>query len=696
ALMAALCLGVIGVSLVYRGQRFHYVVYVAYYAVTFWVILLNLMNRLTPEYALGLIVVVSIISAAFREQQHLLLYVLTTLAAFLFTTAFVSLPLMSPLLVASYLGVVCALSYLVLGARLATQAELAASEERYALAAIGANDGLWDWDLRTGRVYYSPRWKAMLGYREDEVEDSPGEWFDRIHSEDAAQVAARIESYRRGAAQHFEIEHRMLHRDGDYRWMLSRGVALAGRDGTSSRMAGSLSDITERRRAEEQLLHNALYDALTGLPNRALLMDRLELAVRRNKRHPESTFAVLFVDLDRFKVVNDGLGHAVGDELLIAVGKRVGTVLRQQDTVARLGGDEFVILLEDIAEVGEATRIADRVLEELERPFDASGYEIFTSASIGIAIGGGDAHAAELVRDADTAMYRAKAEGKSRVALFGAEMHAEAMARLNREADLRRALERDEIRIHYQPIVALDTGRLAGFEALARWEHPDRGLLYPGEFIPLAEETGMIVPIGARILRVACEQFCAWLDGLGAERPLTLSINLSARQFGHPNLLREIDEVLQETGLDPAMLQLELTESLLMRDAEATVAALAQLRSRGIRLAIDDFGTGYSSLSYLQRFPIATLKIDRSFVRGLTPVSNQSQLVETMMSLARGLGMSVVAEGVETEEQLAELRRLGCLRAQGFLFAQALEPIAAAALIADSSFRWTRETAGVG
>ncbi|MBV9773590.1 MAG: EAL domain-containing protein [Gemmatimonadetes bacterium] len=694
AVLTLCCLGVFGATFWYRGWRFHYLAYTVYYVITLWVVQLTYLNRMIPEYALGLVVVVSAVSAAFREQRHLLWYVLVTQAAFCGAAALIPDPRMNPVLVASYVGAVCLLSYIVIGSRLAAQEELSASEERYALAAVGANDGLWDWDLRAGRVFYSPRWKEMLGYGEGEVGDSPEEWFGRIHPDDAPQVAARIESYRRGAAAHFEIEHRMLHRDGEYRWMLSRGVALGDAEAGSTRMSGSLTDVTQRRRAEEQLLHNALYDALTGLPNRALLMDRLELAVRRSRRRRDSTFAVLFVDLDRFKVINDGLGHALGDELLVAVGRRLEVGLRQEDTVARLGGDEFVVLLESVADAGEATRVAERILEELGQPFAPGGYEVFTSASIGIAMGGDGHRAAELVRDADTAMYRAKAEGKGRVALFDDRMHAEAMARLHLEADLRRALERDEIRVHYQPIVSLGNERLAGFEALARWEHPEKGFLQPGEFIPVAEETGLIVPLGMRVLRDACRQLREWLDTRAVDHGLTLSVNLSPRQFAHPNLLHEIDEVLRETRLDPATLQLELTESVLMRDAESTVAALGQLRARGIRLAIDDFGTGYSSLSYLQRFPIGTLKIDRSFVRGITPGSNQSELVQTMVSLARSLGMNVVAEGVETEDQVAEVRRLGCGNAQGFFFARALDPAAAAALLAEGTHRWAGAAAG--
>ncbi|HEX7242875.1 MAG TPA: EAL domain-containing protein, partial [Longimicrobiaceae bacterium] len=683
--LALVCAAVFATSYVYRRPGFHFVLYAAFYLITLWVVQLTIRNHLAPGYALGLVVVVSAISAAFRAQRHLLWYVGVTLAEFLVGTFVVPSPRMSPLLVASYVAAVCILSYIVIGSRLAWQAELAASEERYALAAQGANDGLWDWDLRADRVYYSPRWKAMLGYAEEEVGDGPSEWFGRIHPDDAAQVASRIDSYRRGATPHFEIEQRMLHADGEYRWMLSRGVALAGGDGSSSRMAGSLTDVTERRRAEEQLLRSALFDALTGLPNRALLTDRLERAVRRSRRVPHDPFAVLFLDLDRFKVINDGLGHAAGDELLVAVARRLEATLRQQDTVARLGGDEFVLLLEEVGDASEATRVAERVLRQLEGPFTVGASEVYTTGSIGIAMGSGDSHPADLVRDADTAMYRAKAEGKSRTALFDARMHAEATARLTLEADLRRALERDELRVHYQPIVSLESGRLTGFEALVRWEHPERGLLAPYAFIPVAEETGLIVPIGALVLRQACLQLRAWREALPGAGRLTLSVNLSVRQFAHPTLLQDVDEVLRETGTDPATLQLELTESLLMRDAESTVALLAQIRARGIRLAIDDFGTGYSSLSYLQRFPIGTLKIDRSFVQGITPGSNESELVQTMLALARNFSMNVVAEGVETEEQLTELRRLGCGHAQGFLFARALEAGAARALIEEDA-----------
>ena len=440
-----------------------------------------------------------------------------------------------------------------------------------------------------------------------------------------------------------------------------------------------IHDVTDRKRAEMQLLHNALHDVLTGLPNRALFLDRLERLLSQSRRHKTHRFAVLFMDLDRFKVINDSLGHLIGDELLIAIARRVESCVRQGDTVARFGGDEFALLLDDITDIGDATRVAERIQAELGTGFNIQGHEVYTSASIGIAInspayeGPGD-----LLRDADTAMYRAKAEGRARYEVFDREMHLHAVSLLQLETDLRRALERDEFVLHYQPIVALDSGTLTGFEALVRWNHPIRGLLPPADFIPLAEETGLIVEIGWWVIREACRQLRSW-DPAAAD--LSVAVNLSARQFRQPDLLEKIDAILTETGLDPQRLKLEITESVVMSNAHTSTEMLRSLRDRGVRLCIDDFGTGYSSLSYLHSFPVDTLKIDRSFISTVDEQGSTVELIETIVALSRILGMEAVAEGVETAQQLEMVRRLGSNYAQGYHLSVPLDPEAAGGLI---------------
>jgi diguanylate cyclase (GGDEF)-like protein len=387
------------------------------------------------------------------------------------------------------------------------------------------------------------------------------------------------------------------------------------------------------------------------------------------ERHGDYRYAVLFLDCDRFKVINDSLGHVLGDELLIRIGQRLGTCLRTGDTVARLGGDEFAILLDDVKDAGDATRVADRIETELASPFMLEGHEVFTSASIGIALSTPSyARPEEVLRDADTAMYRAKSGGRSRYEVFDREMHAQAVEQLTMETDLRRAIERKEFELHYQPIINLATGELDGFEALLRWQHPTNGTVMPLDFIPLAEETGLIVVIGQWAIRTACTQMMDWLSRYPQYGHLTMSINLSSRQFAQPDLIEQIDRILTETGCPPQNLKLEITESTVMRDAAQASEMLQLLQSRGISLCIDDFGTGYSSLSYLQKFPVNTLKIDRSFINQLDDDTSCVDLIETIVALSRVLGMSAVAEGIETPEQLELVRRLGSHLAQGFYF----------------------------
>ena len=563
------------------------------------------------------------------------------------------------------------------------QEALRESEERYALAARGANDGLWDWNLLTGAVYFSPRWKAMLGFQENEIEDRLEEWLDRIHDADRDRVKQEIDAHQKGLTPHFESEHRLLHKDGGFRWMLSRGLAVHDATGKTLRMAGSQTDITERK----------VSDPLTGLPNRLLFIDRLGRLIRHSKRHKDHLFAVLFLDLDGFKMINDSLGHLIGDQLLVGVAARLEKCLRSSDTVARLGetftvarlgGDEFTILLDDIKEPADANRAAERLMKALAPPFVLAGKEIFTSISIGIAMSNTAYEEPEdLLRDADTAMYRAKSLGKARFEVFDADMRASVMARLQLETDMRRALERHEFRNVYQPIVALDSGRIVGFEALMRWQHPTRGMIGPEEFIFVAEETGLIRDLGWWSLREACRQMSTWRTRSKAYLDLTMSVNVSAKQLLQPHLVDEMSKLLRETALPPEALKLEITESAVMADPAAAAEMLQHIKSLGVRLAIDDFGTGYSSLSYLHRFPLDTLKIDRSFISGAAEGSEGMEIARTIMPMAKNLRLDVVAEGVETIEQVGLLRRLQCKYAQGYYFSKPLAPEEVPPLLAE-------------
>jgi diguanylate cyclase (GGDEF)-like protein/PAS domain S-box-containing protein len=548
-----------------------------------------------------------------------------------------------------------------------TERDLRASEERYALAAQGANDGLWDWNLRTNRLYFSPRWKSMLGCEEEEFSNDPDEWFRRIHPEDIDRLRSEIATHLDGLTPHFESEYRILHNDGSSRWMLSRGLAIRDSNGKAYRMAGSQTDITERKQAEEQLLHDAFYDSLTGLPNRALFMERLTSAVKHLQRRETYAFAVLFLDLDRFKVANDSVGHLLGDQLLVAVARRLESCLRGGDMVARFGGDEFAILLDDISGLRDATRVADRIQNELTLPFNLQGQEVYTTASIGIALSEKDYESPEeLIRDADMAMYKAKSRGKSRYEIFEKVMHTRAVALLQMEADLRRALEREQLVIHFQPIVSLPTGHIVGAEALVRWNHPQRGLMHPLEFIPLAEETGLIVPIGEWILSKACLQNTIWHES-GFDQ-LRVAVKFLARQFLQKDLPARIIQRLSETKLSPNFLEIEVTESNVMENADTMIQMLKELKENGVQLSIDDFGVGYSSLNLLKRYPIDTLKIKRSFVRGIATDLNDSAIITAVITLAHSLKLRVTAEGVESREQLELLRSLGCDEVQGYYF----------------------------
>ncbi|MEO1146179.1 MAG: EAL domain-containing protein [Cyanobacteria bacterium J06638_22] len=556
--------------------------------------------------------------------------------------------------------------------RRTNEAALRESEERYALAVQGANDGIWDWNLRTGEVYFSPRWKAILGYGDAELPNTLEMWFDCVHANDLDAFKRAINQHISGETKNLEHEHRMRTKTGEYRWVLTRGLAVQDESGQANRLAGSQTDITERKQIEEQLLHDALHDALTGLPNRALLMDRLIHTIEVARRGTDYLYAVLFMDIDRFKVINDSLGHMQGDKLLMAIARRLTTCIRPGDTVARLGGDEFVVLLESIRDSSAALTIAERIQTTLEEPIYLDNHEVFITSSIGLALGGKQYYAAEdLLRDADTAMYRAKAKGRARYEIFDPGMHQQAVALLQLENDLRRAINRQEFFLEYQPIISLRDFRLVGFETLMRWQHTTRGRIPPKDFIPVAEETELIVPLERWAIRHACEQLEQWHATYDIAKSLVVHINLSGQHFDE-GLVAEMRSLLADIPIPPEAINLEITETMLMQNAETAVSLLNRLKDLNLRLSIDDFGTGYSSLSYLHRLPIDTLKVDRSFVNKLDTDPEQVAIVRTIMTLAWNLGIEVIAEGVETIKQQAQLNALQCDYAQGFYFSRPL------------------------
>jgi diguanylate cyclase (GGDEF)-like protein/PAS domain S-box-containing protein len=551
--------------------------------------------------------------------------------------------------------------------------DLSLSEERYSLAVRAANDGIWDWDLATGQIYFSPRWHAILGRPEQAADEDPAAWFDLVHSGDVLRLRGAIEAHLDGRTPHLQSEHRMRHADGTWRWVMTRGLAIRGVDGRPTRMAGSLSDITDRRIAQLRLQHDALHDTLTGLPNRTLFMDRVNQILQRSIRDPQTGCAVLFLDIDRFKLVNDSLSHAVGDNLLIALAGRVAAALRPGDTVARLGGDEFTVLLEDVCAPEDATVVADRILHSLDEAFEIDGNELFVTASMGISLSSPGLGSADLMRNADIAMYDAKRCGRSRSAVFDESMHRRVVDRLARETELRQVVECSLLGIHYQPIIDLATGQICGLEALARWP-ADWPHVAPAEFITIAEETGVIGALGQQVLRRALETLAAWrADGLISDE-VCMSVNLSGRQLDDPGLAEQVRAAINSASLPPNALKLEITESTLMQEIERTQHVFSEVCGSGVGLHLDDFGTGYSSLTALHRFPVDALKIDRSFVSTISCNGEESNdvIVRSTVALAHSLGLPVIAEGIEGPDQLRRLRSLGCEFGQGYLFSKAL------------------------
>lgn len=520
----------------------------------------------------------------------------------------------------------------------------------------------------------------IVGRREDEL---LGMNFQALtHPDDLAQTAVSLQHMlEKGDIETRQFETRYAHREGQTVWVLMSASVVRDINSSPAHYIFQVQNITDRKRAEERLVHDAFHDALTGLPNRALFMDRLSIAFKRRKRNSGSQFAVLFLDVDCFKVINDSLGHLIGDQMLIDVSGRLTSILRSNDSAARLGGDEFVMLIDDLGDVGEATKIAERLRQELSEPLHLGEQEVRPSVSIGIAMSSEQYQSPEeMLRDADTAMYEAKKCGRGNYQIFEPAMHERALRVLRLETDLRRAVECEEFSLFYQPIVDLQSHGIVGFEALVRWNHAARGLVSPAEFIPAAEETGLIVPLGLWVLKTACRQLVAWQRAGDCSADFWVSVNLSPRQFVQPDLIEQIIATLRETGLDPGSLKLEITESAVMENIDAALDLLKRLKSLRLSLSIDDFGTGHSSLSYLQRFPISALKIDRSFVSRMTESSESAEIVRTIIVLAQNLKMEVVAEGVETAEQLAQLQNLMCQSGQGYYFSRPVDAAAAGQL----------------
>ena len=557
------------------------------------------------------------------------------------------------------------------------QAEFALkeSEERYRLLAENIND-LVCLHYPDGRyLYVSPSCEALLGYRYDEmVGKDPYSFF---HPDDRYRVykdahAASI------AGKAIPVTYRMRQKSGAYIWFETLTKPIRDEVGDVIQLQTTSRDVTERIQVQKQLEHDAFHDTLTGLPNRHLLMERLELAIHRTKCIENYRFSVLFLDLDRFKVINDSLGHLVGDKLLIAIADRLQSTVREIDLVARLGGDEFVILLDEIKDFHEIIHATERIFETLQCSLSIEGREVYTTVSIGIVLGNPDyIQADHLLRDADIAMYRAKSNGKARYEIFDTEMHTEALSRMHLENDLRRAMEFGELVLHYQPIVALTTGNLIGFEALMRWKHRTQGWKSPDQFIPVAEEIGLITTLSAWALQTACQQLADWQKAFPALSHLKMSVNLSAQDLKGNLLLTQVDRILAETQVEAHCLSLEITESMLIEDVESTIVILSQLKNRGIQISLDDFGTGYSSLSYLHRLPMDNLKVDRSFVMQMQGSKKNHQIIETIATLSKQLELDAIAEGIETQEQLDRLRYLGYKFGQGYFFSKPLTTEAA-------------------
>jgi diguanylate cyclase (GGDEF)-like protein/PAS domain S-box-containing protein len=551
-----------------------------------------------------------------------------------------------------------------------SRAQLEASESRFRALIEHSTDVVTVFGIDSVITYDSPSCLTVLGYEPGERIGRDG--FEFVHDDDRDRCLGMLAELGEHGGT-VEIELRVRHHDGSYRWAETSVTNLLHEPEINGFVA-NFRDVTARKALEDQLAHQAFHDPLTGLANRALVLDRIDHALTATRRDPKRRLAVLYLDLDDFKSVNDVWGHEAGDTLLREAADRIAGVLRPGDTAARLGGDEFAVLLEDLVEGDAAYELGARLIESLQAPYEVHGEELSISASVGIALNSGDDDAAALLRNADLAMYRAKGDGKGRFEIYEVGMHATVVDRVALKADIRRALEAGEFAPHYQPIVDLATGRFTGVEALVRWHHPDRGLVSPAAFIPMAEETGLIIQIGSSVLHRACADAVSWRDEFGADAPQHMSVNLSPRQIQDPGLVDDVAAALASTGLPPSALVLEITESYLLADTDSAATTLAKLKALGIRIALDDFGTGYSSLTHLDRFPVDVLKIDKSFVDPLATIEGgRTSLVGAIVNLGLMLGIQITAEGIEGPEQLASLRAMGCELGQGFLFARPMD-----------------------
>lgn len=546
------------------------------------------------------------------------------------------------------------------------------SNERFELVTRATSDAVWDWNLQTNEIWWNEGFHKLFGYRPHEVGKSLDDWAKRLHAEDTERVSRSIKRAIDSGQTNWSEEYRFRRKDGSYAFVIDRGYVVRDDNGRSVRMLGSMMDVTERKQLEDQLTHQALHDPLTKIANRALFRNRVDHALAKITRSA-STLAVLFLDLDNFKAINDSMGHAAGDKLLVLVAERLQDCLRHTDTAARLGGDEFAVLVESVHRTEEAVMIAERILDVFQQSFKIEGKEVFVGTSIGIAASADeDAGSEALLRNADLAMYLAKSQGKGKYVIFEPKMHDALMERIELEEDLRRGIEEREFTIHYQPILDLQSNKLVGMEALVRWLHPRYGLIGPLKFIPLAEETNLIVPLGKWILGEACRQVQSWRNEHRDNVDISVTVNISIRQFQQPELVDTVRKALEDSGLPPNSLILEITESFMMQDTEATIEKLQDLKDLGVRLAIDDFGTGYSSLSYLQRFPVDILKIDKSFIDKLGSGSEGNAVAKAIIMMGESLKLKTIAEGIEHAHQIVELQDLGCEAGQGFHFARPL------------------------
>ena len=538
------------------------------------------------------------------------------------------------------------------------------SEERYALALDGANDGLWDWNIKTNEIYCSERWHSILGLTDDLI-NNYNDWTDRIHPEDQGRFYAQLESHFQGTSSHFQCQYRISHQDGTFRWVLTRGLAVRDQQNQVYRMAGSLTDLSSNK---------TNFDQLTNLVNRNFLLEQLNIILERSKHQANYLSGVIYCGCDRFKIINDSLGHVVGDKLLIAIARKLESCIRGGDLLAKLSGDQFAILLENLADKSDALKVTQRIEQELTKPFIILNHTIYISASFGIAYNSHNLNSEQLLQNAHTAMHRAKTLGKARYAIFDRTMSEQAKARLSLETELRIAIEQNQFQLHYQPIISLENDKIAGFEALVRWYHPTKGLISPAKFIPIAEETELIIPLSNWILEEACRQMYVWQQDCTFDKSLTMSVNLSRKQLSQAKLVNTIDSIIQTTKISPHNLKLEVTETALMNSDEASATKLLfQLKELGLCLSLDDFGTGYSSLSCLHQFPIDILKIDRSFVNLIGTEKKYLDIVRAIINIGHSLNLAIIAEGVETAAQLTALKQLQCYAAQGYFFYKPLE-----------------------